>query len=65
MGKKIIPHKTMVALLVFWRKANIFIHIECNYIFKTDLSGFAKADQFSIHSERGGTCWKAKHKWLL
>ena len=37
--EKIVMHEAVIAFRVFFRKTHIFIHVECDHMFKTHFTG--------------------------
>ena len=65
MLEKVFMHKIMIALGMFRRQADVFVHIERNHVCKRELSRLDHFYQPLIHSEGGGTGRQPKHKGLF
>ncbi|HPJ49114.1 MAG TPA: hypothetical protein PK162_09560, partial [Synergistales bacterium] len=51
MAEKIVPHKVVVTLRVFWLQAYIFIHVKGDHMFERNFTEFVKGDQFAVDSQ--------------
>ena len=62
MVEEIIMHKIPIALVVFFRKSDVFVHVEGYDVFKAELAGFVHGDKSFIYAERRRPCRKSEHE---
>jgi hypothetical protein len=65
VGKKVFPHKPVVALGVLGIEAEIFIHIKGYYMGKGQDPRFIESDKFLVDSEGAGPSGKPQDKGAL
>ena len=51
IAEEIGPHKGVVALTVFFRQADVLVHIEGDNVLEGYLAFFVHADEFLVHAE--------------
>ncbi len=60
--EEVVVHEVPIALIVLMRKAEVFVHVEGNDVFETDLTRFVHANKLLINADRAGTGRKAENK---
>lgn len=65
VAKEIVPHEAVIAFGVAFGQVAVFVHVECDNIFKRHFAGLVELDEFFIHAKRRASGWATQHERLL